>query len=253
MKSPPQVIPLRCAACDAVLEYGRKANGAACAFPCAENLAQAQHRFAGRLDHMRGWSWWAPGKEGGERRAVHRLKYGGRASLGRALGQAMAEEAPVELWPNRKSGRLSPFPCTAGSNVNGDTTKVRPARRGVVLRDGNGSIAAPLPQWGVLLTRRASGTVSSPSRTPTDSMRSPSWNADDWEGVILMDDVITTGATLEAAWTALRTAWDGPIDFVTLLDAALSQTKAVVHQSASLGPASSAFCISVLALRTGEW
>ena len=35
-----------------------------------------------------------------------------------------------------------------------------------------------------------------------------------------MDDVITTGATLEAAWTALRTAWDGPIDFVTLLDAA---------------------------------
>jgi predicted amidophosphoribosyltransferase len=35
-----------------------------------------------------------------------------------------------------------------------------------------------------------------------------------------MDDVVTTGATLEAAYHALRTAWSGPLGFVTLLDAA---------------------------------
>ena len=124
------VIPLRCAACDAVLEWQEGEWCGPCAFSLRRNLAQAQHRFAGRLDHARGWSWWAPGKEGGERRAVHRLKYGGRASLGRALGQAMAEEAPVALWPNPENGRLSPFPCTAGSNVDGGTTKVNCSLKG---------------------------------------------------------------------------------------------------------------------------
>jgi len=39
-------------------------------------------------------------------------------------------------------------------------------------------------------------------------------------GLLIMDDVVTTGATLEAAYHALRTAWSGPLGFVTLLDAA---------------------------------
>lgn len=40
------------------------------------------------------------------------------------------------------------------------------------------------------------------------------------KGVLLMDDVITTGATLEAAHQAVRQVWDGPVGFITLLDAA---------------------------------
>ena len=39
-------------------------------------------------------------------------------------------------------------------------------------------------------------------------------------GCWLLDDVVTTGSTLEAAHNALRTHWKGPIGFITLLDAA---------------------------------
>jgi len=39
-------------------------------------------------------------------------------------------------------------------------------------------------------------------------------------GCLLMDDVVTTGATLDAAKNALRQIWEGPIGFVTCLDAA---------------------------------
>lgn len=31
--------------------------------------------------------------------------------------------------------------------------------------------------------------------------------------VVLVDDVVTSGATLEAVWTAIREVWDGPIAF----------------------------------------
>ena len=99
--------PLRCAAATQSWN-GRKANGAAPVLSCASS----HRRNTGLLatgPHA-GWSWWAPGKDGGERRAVHRLKYGGRASLGRALGQAMAAEAPVELWPNPEKWAVVPIP-----------------------------------------------------------------------------------------------------------------------------------------------
>ena len=41
------------------------------------------------------------------------------------------------------------------------------------------------------------------------------------EGLILMDDVITTGSTLEEAHLVLRTQWHGPIGFVVMADAAV--------------------------------
>ena len=39
-------------------------------------------------------------------------------------------------------------------------------------------------------------------------------------GLIIMDDVLTTGSTLEHAHHTLRQHWPGPIGFVTLADAA---------------------------------
>jgi len=42
---------------------------------------------------------------------------------------------------------------------------------------------------------------------------------DDIAGCLLLDDVVTTGSTLEAAREALHSIWKGPIGFVTLLDA----------------------------------
>ena len=215
------VIPLRCAACDAVLEWQEGEWCGPCAFSLRRNLAQTQHRFAGRLDHARGWSWWAPGKEGGERRAVHRLKYGGRASLGRALGQAMAEEAPVAQWPNPEKWAVVPIP------LHRRKQRQRGYNQSALLAEGWCTVTGMAPSTLLVRTRHRSSLTRLGRRDRLQSLThtyrfnaSPTWNADDWEGVILMDDVITTGATLEAAWTALRAAWDGPIDFVTLLDAA---------------------------------
>ena len=48
---------------------------------------------------------------------------------------------------------------------------------------------------------------------------SPDWSKNT-TGCLLMDDVVTTGATLDAAKNALRQIWKGPIGFVTCLDAA---------------------------------
>ena len=42
---------------------------------------------------------------------------------------------------------------------------------------------------------------------------------DSLQGCVIMDDVITTGATIEAAYLAIRQVWPGPLGFITLLDA----------------------------------
>lgn len=215
------VIPLRCAACDAVLEWREGEWCGPCAFSLRRNLAQPQHRFAGRLGPVRCWSWWAPGEEDAERQAVHRLKYWGRARLGRALGRAMAMEAPLDLWPTPEKWAVIPIP------LHRRKQRQRGYNQSGLLTEGWCSVTGMVPAPLLVRTRHRASLTRLGRRDRLQSLAntyrfdaSPSWNAKDWNGVILMDDVITTGATLEAAWTALRTAWDGPIDFVTLLDAA---------------------------------
>ena len=215
------VIPLRCAACDAVLEWQEGEWCGPCAFSLRRNLTQAQHRFAGRLDNVRCWSWWVPGEEGGERQAVHRLKYGGRANLGRALGKAMAEEAPIERWSTPEKWAVVPIP------LHRRRQRQRGYNQSGLLTEGWCSVTGMVPMQLLVRTRHRSSLTRLGRRDRLQSLANTyrfdanlTWSPEDWDGIILMDDVVTTGATLEAAWTALRKAWNGPIDFVTLLDAA---------------------------------
>tara|TARA_X000000950_G_scaffold231643_1_gene280259 strand:- start:13 stop:720 length:708 start_codon:yes stop_codon:yes gene_type:complete len=215
------VLPLRCACCDAVLEWQEGEWCGPCAFALRRQRGMNLNRFRGRLGPLRTWSWISPGAKGMERQAVHRLKYGGRPQLGHALGQAMAKEAPREWWPKKERWAVVPIP------LHRRKQRRRGYNQSALLAEGWCDVMGMDVVTALVRTqhRRSLTRLARRERlhSLTDAYRlNPdcTLNTSDLDGLILFDDVITTGATMEAAWSALRSAWDGPIDLITLMDAA---------------------------------
>lgn len=215
------VLPLRCVACDAVLEWKEGELCGPCSFSLQRQCGVQPDRFDGRLDPTRSWSWLSPRSEGRERQVVHRLKYGGRSRLGPALGAAMAREAPPEMWPNPERWGVVPIPLHRRKH------RQRGYNQSEGLAAGWCGILGMTQHPLLTRTQHRRSLTRMGRRERLDLMQDSylpvsgaAEVADHFEGWILLDDVVTTGATMEAAWSALRTVWSGPIDLVTLLDAA---------------------------------
>ncbi|MHB2015803.1 MAG: phosphoribosyltransferase family protein [Candidatus Xenobia bacterium] len=150
--------------------------------------------------------------EGALRNAIHALKFSGRSALAAPLGRALAERyegpvpdriVPVPLHPRRERAR----------GYNQAALLARPLAQ---------TLRRPLEH----LLRRRYDTPAQSGQTRHDRYRI--LDAFEPRGrvsgtVLLVDDVVTTGATLDACAHALRTAGAETVLAVALARAVLNQ------------------------------
>lgn len=217
------VLPRRCSGCGTPLCSGERFWCIPCTFVWTRHVQAGQNRFQGRLNWTFGWSWLNL-RSVEEKTLVHDLKYGGNPLLGIELGWAMAKEwlagntdefrihadwslVPVPLHPRRERRRgynqsmqlalgwsqctdMPVAPLCIRSHAGRSFTRYNRSQR---IARGNNPFS-----W----------------KDPASPLTPVS------QGLIVIDDVVTTGSTLESMYGCLRNNWSGPLAFITLADAA---------------------------------
>ncbi len=160
--------------------------------------------------------------EGVFRRAVLELKFRRREVLGRAVGRVVAE-AFLIADRSEDLGTAGPPPA---ATVAMPLPRRRQLRRGfnqaeLIARPVARSLAVPLARRVLTRRWRPSQTTLSRSRrrrSPAGSFRVRAGRLPArlrGKPLLLVDDVVTTGSTVEAAVRCLRSAGAGPVDVAT--------------------------------------
>ena len=150
--------------------------------------------------------WAAVWLDDGARRAIHGLKYGGWWRLAEAVAAGMQ---PVPLL--QEPSVLVPVPLGARRLRN------RGYNQAERLAESLARVGGHEVRPGLLRRRRETGTQT---RLTPEARRANVGGAFEATGavqgrVVLVDDVLTTGATLAEAASALVAAGAGPVDAVT--------------------------------------
>ena len=168
----------------------------------AENLLT--ERFWGRCNFL-GAAFLAPMTKGGVlHRLVHQLKYGGRADLGLALGRRLGLEIEARPW-FKALDAIVPVP------LHPQKLRQRGYNQAAYVAQGLG-LALKVPVWTSGLERRAyTQTQTKKARLDRFANVQKVFQPNPkhcFEGahILLVDDVVTTGATLEACSLSLRKA-----------------------------------------------
>ena len=215
------IFPRRCASCATPLAPCELWWCGPCEFVWTRHPVQTTQRFGMRLDWTFGFSWLRMARPE-ERRMVHNLKYGGRAHLGVELGKAMARElqgSSVDHFSN--DWALVPIP------LHRRRQRQRGYNQSEQLASGWSQVTgAPMltalerPRTGKSQTKFGRADRIRAGRNPFV------WNPNcpvpcpAPQGILFIDDVITTGSTLEKAHAAARLHWKGPLAYITMADAA---------------------------------
>ncbi len=182
-----------CGACQLSLPYFNTDTG---------NLTKLQNKFKGRIPYQNVSAYLSFEKGGRVQQLLHSLKYKENKALGHFLGAQFAQALQHEQFFEGKD-YLLPVPLHAIK------LKQRGFNQSEVFANGIAEISG-LQLLNKALIRHKQST------TQTKKQQFERWenveaifslnNIIELEGkhVILIDDVITTGATLEAVWLALR-------------------------------------------------
>ncbi len=156
-----------------------------------------------------------------ERRLVHHLKYGGNATLGKELGKTMARELTASPhMPSCAHWSVVPIPLHwRRKRQRGYNQSEQLASGWSALTHMNTMNLLSRPKAGVSLTKMNRAQRLTHGKNPFTWLPPPALQLDTLHGMLIVDDVVTTGSTLERAHTAIRQHWQGPLGFVTLLDA----------------------------------
>ena len=157
-----------------------------------------------------------------ERELVHALKYNGDPTLGRRLGATMAREfSALRKDQNIENWSVLPVP------LHKRRRRKRGYNQSALLAEGWSSVTG-MHCTPLLLRKHAGQSFTRFNRNQRIARQTAPFDWPDThtalhesnKGYIILDDVITTGSTLESMHRTLRTRWQGPLAFVTLADAA---------------------------------
>ncbi len=149
--------------------------------------------------------------EGPVESAVHRFKYEGWRRLAAPLGELLAERLVVEGLPAR---------CVVAVPLHPDRLRQRGFNQAELLAaDLRRRLVVFAPAGKLVRTRPTPPQVGRDRLRRFENVR----NAFEWHGprlggeaMLLVDDVATTGATLDACASALREAGSGPVTGVSV-------------------------------------
>lgn len=217
------LFPRRCAACGTPLDTAERHWCMGCAFGWVRHASNGLQRFGGRLDWTFGWSWLTLQAQE-QRSLVHALKYRGDPALGVHLGRWMAKE-----WRATPSGSavIDPQWMLVPVPLHRKRQRRRGYNQSAQLALG-WSEETGMPIAPLCIRSRAGRSLTRYNRSQRMARRNNpfSWNdaapppTPTAQGLIVIDDVVTTGSTLESMHRTLRTNWSGPLAFITLADAA---------------------------------
>lgn len=175
---------------------------------------RAFQNFTGRVPIEKATSFVYFTKQGMMQHLLHRLKYKGRSGIAHYLGRLMGEELKKSGWLDTIDG-IAPVP------LHKSKMRRRGFNQATLLAEGIAA-ATGLPVWEHLLIRQQpTESQTRKSRAERvenvrDAFRLATTPAIAYKHVLLIDDVLTTGATLEACAMALRQAAGVQISIATL-------------------------------------
>jgi ComF family protein len=159
---------------------------------------------------------WTLDPGGAIRRLHHALKYGGRPDLGVALGRLVGR-AVVDAEGAPLYDAVVPVPLGRARQLERGYNQAEWLAQGLVT-----AFDAPPPVEGVALRARATRSQTTLSRTRRWTnvagafAVAPGAAALDGRRILLVDDVLTTGATVRAAASALRQAGAHRVEVLAL-------------------------------------
>ena len=214
------VYPRICAAC----MHGKPVRGGIFCMSCLTDLPETgfhlvsdnafERHFWGRINVEAGAAFFFFIPQGKTQELLHNIKYRGRSDFAEAVGQQYGHEL-------QSSDRFNQIDCIIPVPLHPGRLRKRGFNQSAAFGKGLAEVMGIPLLTNVLIRRRATSTQTRKSRTERIKNMEDAFvikHPGDLNGkhVMIVDDVLTTGATLEACAIALSGAADLKVSLVTM-------------------------------------